>query len=505
MKGMLAMPKKKYIKYLREVKGESIASIAKQLEVNWRTAKKYGDCEDWNPQKLPKARVRTKMDNWMEIIETWLEEDQIRPRKQRHTAKRIFQRLVEEHGFTGSYRTVCYRVIRLKKQWNLKEKEAYLRLEHPGGEAQVDYGKIEAIIDGKQVKRSLLVLSYPYSNAAFVFVTRKENKVCFLEGLKQLFTMSGGVPRKIWFDNLSAAVVSLGKEGKRVITEEFERFALHYRFEAIFCNPGKGNEKGNVENKIGYSRRNWCVPLPAVKIEKELQEKLAQKAQQDLDRPHYQKKVHLRELWEEEKQKLLPLPAIPYDVHELQLVKTNGYGEISYQNRQIPLPSAGVHESYWLKIQWDQVEVLDLNYTLVHVISLVDSDKEPPVDIRAQLKPYIQKARALDYSSVTDYLPECIRNFLLTVRGESRRNRILWLRRMLKIYSIEELVRMFDEPMNQAFHSTELCQLEQILYRTRFPERKSVTILETCTPSVLRGKQPDLALYDQLQRMEVSK
>ncbi len=173
------------------------------------------------------------------------------------SAKRVYDRLVTEHGFTGSDRTVRHYIAKRKAEMKLKKTETHLRLEHPGGEAQVDFGTFQAIISGQVVERKMLVLAYPYSNKAYVFVTPSENMECCLEGLKNLFEMSGGVPTKIWFDNLSAAVISVLKEGKRITTEGFNRFVLHYRFDPVFCNPGKGNEKGAVENKIGYTRRNW--------------------------------------------------------------------------------------------------------------------------------------------------------------------------------------------------------------------------------------------------------
>lgn len=93
--------------------------------------------------------------------------------------------------------------------------------------------------------------------AAFVYPVSSENQECFLEGMKTLFLKAGGVPIRIWFDNLSAVVAGIEKNGERKLRELFTRFQCHYRFEAIFCNPNSGNEKGNVENKCGYSRRNW--------------------------------------------------------------------------------------------------------------------------------------------------------------------------------------------------------------------------------------------------------
>jgi transposase len=302
------------------------------------------------------------MDPYREIVDTWLLEDKTRPKKQRHTAQRIYDRLVAEHHFPGSARTVRYYVAKRKTELQLEQAESYIRLEHPGGEAQVDFGSFQAVIGGKPVERKMLLLSYPYSNAAFVFVTPKENKECFLEGLKRLFEMSGGVPTRIWFDNLSAAVVSVEPAGKRILTEDFERFSLHYRFTPVFCNPGKGNEKGHVENKVGYVRRNWCVPLPEAPDLEGLQAQLAQKAINDRANIHYAKGLPQGELWEQEKQKLQALPPPPFEAYRLERVKTNAYGEIIVDQRAVKVPIQYAGESLWLKVWWDRIQILNEEY-----------------------------------------------------------------------------------------------------------------------------------------------
>ncbi|MFI8716261.1 IS21 family transposase, partial [Brevibacillus brevis] len=355
MKGMLAMAQQYYIKYLRDVKDQSISQIAEQTGVNWRTAKKYADCSDWNKEECPLRGKFPIMEAYREQVDTWLMEDQTRPKKQRHTAKRIYDRLVSEFGFAGSDRTVRYYVAKRKLELQIEKSEPYIRLKHPGGEAQADFGTFQAIIGGELVERKMLILSYPYSNAAFVFVTPKENTECFLEGLRRLFEMSGGVPNRIWFDNLSAAVVSVGTDGKRKLTDEFQRFALHYRFQPVFCNPAQGNEKGHVENKVGYARRNWCVPLPVANDLEQLQYVINQQALEDLKRLHYAKGVLQQELWEREKIKLLELPLVPYEAFRLESVKANGYGEVLVDQKTLKVPSIRSHERVWLKYWWNKV------------------------------------------------------------------------------------------------------------------------------------------------------
>ncbi|MCW2279316.1 hypothetical protein [Heliophilum fasciatum] len=108
--------------------------------MNWRTAKKYADCDDWNLSIKKKQRRQLVMEPYVDILDTWLQEDERMPRKQRHTVMRIFRRLQEEHGFTGGERTVRSYVSRRRKELQLERAQRYERLDHPGAEAQVDFG-----------------------------------------------------------------------------------------------------------------------------------------------------------------------------------------------------------------------------------------------------------------------------------------------------------------------------------------------------------------------------
>lgn len=144
----------------------------------------------------------------------------------------------------------------------MQKKDSRLPLNHGPYEAQVDFGQADYYENGQTHTGKYLVVSYPKSNVGYFQLFPGENLECLLEGLVNIFNYVGVVPREIWFDNASTLVTEILKAGKRNLTERFERFKEHYGFEAIFCNPGKGNEKGNVENKVGYLRRNILVPVP---------------------------------------------------------------------------------------------------------------------------------------------------------------------------------------------------------------------------------------------------
>lgn len=144
---MLKMPQQEYIKFLRESEGLSVSDIARQVGIHWRTAKRYADQSNWNEPFSKRKSSSPVMGPYMEIVDTWLEEDQLLPRKQRHTGVRIFQRLRAEHAFTGGQRTVLSYVKQQKSRMALERAKTYERLEHPPGEAQVDFTTIQVSRD----------------------------------------------------------------------------------------------------------------------------------------------------------------------------------------------------------------------------------------------------------------------------------------------------------------------------------------------------------------------
>jgi len=151
-------------------------------------------------------------------------------------------------------------LLKGREKFTKMKKDIY-PIEHPKGEAQVNFGQAIFYEKGKRIEGHYLNMTFPYSNGGYTQVFKGENQECLLEGMKRIFEHIEYVTYKIWFDNLSAAVI-MGKNKERKLVEQFERFALHYGFEANSYNPNSGHEKGNVENKVGYHRRNLFVPIP---------------------------------------------------------------------------------------------------------------------------------------------------------------------------------------------------------------------------------------------------
>ncbi|WP_245690234.1 IS21 family transposase, partial [Sporolituus thermophilus] len=469
---------------MREVEGCTISEIARNRNISWRTAKKYADKNDWNIDFGPRIRQKPVMEPFQEVVDTWLAEDRQLPRKQRHTAARIYQRLKNEYGFTGSDRTVRAYVQKRREQMAVEDAQAYHRLEHPGGEAQVDFCTVQVSKDAKLMEYKLLVASFPYSNAAFVYPVPRENQECFLEGLKRLFEKMGGVPTRIWFDNLSAAVVSVEKDGQRKCTDAFLRFCAHYRFDAVFCNPNKGNEKGHVENKCGYSRRNWCVPIPVFTDQETFARELTEIEQADRQRPHYAKGVTIEELWHQETPKLLALPDKPYEVLRLDSAKVNGYGEIRFDNASFFLPGVQPDADVLLKVFWNRIEVYDSDYQKLAQFPRPYTGKTMDIPWREVLQSLQKKPRSVNHSQFVRLLPLVIQQFVLARDAGGAPNeiklRLGWLSEWLTCYRLDEIAQALEKEWLADGHTGAFCdRMIHRLYTIRNPQKTLPEVLPT--------------------------
>ena len=206
-----------------------------------------------NPPRKPKLEPYTG------IIDRILESDVGVPRKQRHTAKRIFERLRDEYGFGGQYTIVKDYVREHRRQ----AREMFVPLSHSPGHAQCDFGEALVVIGGVERKAHCFVIDLPHSDGCFVKAYPAETTEAFLDGHVSAFAFLGGVPQSILYDNTKLAVARILGDGRRKRTQAFTELQSHYLFEDRFGRPGKGNDKGKVEGLVGYMRRNFLVPIPS--------------------------------------------------------------------------------------------------------------------------------------------------------------------------------------------------------------------------------------------------
>ena len=226
--------------------------------LGWHTLQKMLTHAEPPGYRQRQPRVKRKLGAYLPIIEQILEADREAPKKQRHTNRRIFERLRDEHGYRGGMTMVSVAV----RKWRQTRKEVFLPLSHPPGEAQVDYGEAKIRLSGQEISVALFVMTLPYSGAIFVQAFPRECTETFLESHRRAFESFGGVPTRIRSDNLAIAVIEVLDGRERKLTQEFLRLQSHYLFREHFCLVRRADEKGHVERLHGYwdlrDAAFWC-------------------------------------------------------------------------------------------------------------------------------------------------------------------------------------------------------------------------------------------------------
>ena len=457
---MLTMDQIHHIRALYYEQGYNISEIAKATERDWKTVAKYIDMADFNePLPVPASEKQfcPKLEPYKALIDSWLEEDRNHPRKQRHTAKKVFKRLTKEvPGFDCSYRLVAEYVKYRKEALNLKRSEGFLPLEHHPGEAQADFGSAEFYERGRLISGKYLVLSFPWSNAGFLQLFYGENIECLLEGLTAIFRHIGGVPHEIWFDNASSMVTNIIKDGGRDLTERFSRFKEHYGFKAVFMNPDEGHEKGNVENKVGYGRRNYLVPVPEFNDLMFYNTELLEQLDADQDREHYYKQATIRELFEADKSALMPLPTVWFDTSRVITgLKTDAYGRFTLENGKHEYSSAPKFALGTVNVRLDStfVTVLDDDYReIVTHKRLYGDERQSSMEWIPYLDYVSRHPRSLKNTGIYAMMPAAMQSYLNNCDGSQKKDVLHILSELTDLTGFESAVQTVEQAIRYEAH-----------------------------------------------------
>lgn len=415
---MLKLTKQNYLSNLSEFEGMSLRKISEKTGHHFNTVKKYVDKEDWNKAYTQRKPRTSLLDPLKPIIDEWISEDLKRKRKHRRTGTKIYNDLRnhEEHSkqLAVGKQTVLNYVSKRKKELCNKSYNTAMYGLHPMCYAQVDFGEVLVLTaSGAEEKWRELVVSFPFSNAGFMQICRDETKESLCEALQRIFEFIGGVPLRILFDNMSSAVVHIEEHGNRQLTETFMRFAMHHRFKADFCNPDSGHEKGNVENKVGYLRRNYLLPPPAIEDLEVFNQNLLEICMKDQDREHYVKKDLIKDLFMAEQEGLIPLPIERFRVFILEKAKTDKYSFVQYENHRYSTAPEYPECEMWLEIGTKEIRVLNKKYEQVSIHRRVyDHKAEPTIDFENYIGTLSRKPRAFLNSPYFRTLPEAVRIYL---------------------------------------------------------------------------------------------
>ncbi len=269
----------------RRVEGLSIRALAKRHKVHRRTVRE-ALASATPPARKTSERERPVFGPYEPIVRGWLVDDLSAPKKQRHTARRVHQRLVAEHGADIGESTVREHVARIRAEVAPGPEAMVPQTHAPGAEAEVDFGEVWAVVAGVMTKLWLFSLRLSHSGRALHRVFATQAQEAFLAGHVDAFCRLGGVPGRIRYDNLKPAVarVLLGRD--RIESERFVAFRSHYGYDSFYCQPGQNgaHEKGGVEGDVGWFRRNHLVPVPKVSSLAELNERVGAADEADLAR-----------------------------------------------------------------------------------------------------------------------------------------------------------------------------------------------------------------------------
>lgn len=291
-----------------KVEGWSVRKAARELGHSRKTIQKALEHSCPPGYRRRKEPARPAVDPFSGAVLSYLEEDRAAPRKQRHTAQRVCERLAAEHGYAGSASAVRRYVATLKPLG-----EVFVPLVFgPGEEGQVDFGEAEAFLNGAVRAVVLFCMRLCHSRAFFVRAYERGDMGAFLDGHVRAFEFFGGVPRRMAYDNTKCAVVKVGRGRERKLNKKFLELRSHYLFESRFCNPGRGNEKGHVENSVKVAQRSLMTPPPRAASLEELNEKLHGGCLKDLGKVQPRAGRTRRELLDEERGGMLPLPKAPF-------------------------------------------------------------------------------------------------------------------------------------------------------------------------------------------------
>ena len=213
---------------IRQMDGDGVghAAIARELGISRTTVVKYANMEDLSPRPRGSAGSRSRVARYADVIEGWLLDDLRMPRKQRHTAKRVYERLVAECGYEGAYPSVQRWVKRWREE-HRAEGEGFAELSWHPGVAQVDFGQARVVLAGCERTVYFLVVSFPYSNMRCVVACPGEDAACVCHGLSRVFSHVGMAPRVLVFDNATGVGHRSG-DGKVTMTGLYEAFVAHY-------------------------------------------------------------------------------------------------------------------------------------------------------------------------------------------------------------------------------------------------------------------------------------
>jgi transposase len=296
---------------------------------------------------------RPKLDGFTDHIDQWLQEDDGRPKKQRHTAKRVFERLRDEHSFAGGY-TIVKTYMREHQR---RSREMFVPLHHPPGHGQADFGEALVVIGGIEQKAYFFAFDLPHSDACYVRAYPAATAEAWMDGHVHAFAFFGRVPQSVLYDNDRCLVAQILPDGTRKRARLFSGLLSHYVIEDRYGRPGKGNDKGSVEGLVGFARRNFMVPLPRFAtwdaFNAWLEEQCHQR-QSAILRGHTET---IGQRLQRDLAAMADLPPAPFEACDQAAGRVSSVSLVRYKTNDYSVPVAYGHREVWIRGYVDQLVI----------------------------------------------------------------------------------------------------------------------------------------------------
>ena len=455
------------VRYAVIIQGMSRREAARIYGIDRRTVDKMLAFSVPPGYRRKKTPARPKLDPFVGLIDQILEDDSKRLKKQRHTSKRIFERLRDEYGFAGGITIVKDYVFAARQ----RQREMFVPLIHPPGHAQADFGEADAIIAGIEYRAHFFVMTLPHSDACFVCAYPAATTEAWLDGHNRAFAFFDGIPLSILYDNDKCLVARILPDGTRQRTRAFSGLQSHYLFEDRYGRPGKGNDKGNVEGLVGYARRNFMVPLPRFPSWEAFNAYLEQQCRKRNDDILRGQRERIGDRFVRDREVLMALPPAPFDACDRQATRVNSQSLVRYKTNDYSVPVAFGHQDVWIRSYVHEVIIgcgseeiarhprsydrEDLIFNPIHYLPLLE-----------------QKVGALDQAAplVGWDLPEAfatLRRLLEARMGKSGKREYVQVLRLLDTFDRDELHGAVKDALRlgaigyDAVKHLALCRIEQ--------------------------------------------
>ena len=449
------------------VDGQSQRSVAREFGISRKSVRKMVSFSVPPGYRREQSPARPKLDGFVGVIEAMVEEDRTRPPKQRHTARRVWERLKEEHHFTGGY-TIVKDYLRSSSEGS---REMFVPLVHPAGEAQADFGEAVAVIGGVECKAHYLAMDLPHSDDCFVIAFPAETTEAFLEGHVRAFAYFGGVPTRILYDNTKIAVAKILGGTERQRTRAFSELQSHYLFADKFGRPAKGNDKGKVEGVVGYARRNFMVPVPRFATWEAFNAHLEAACRKRRERTLRGHTETIADRFERDRAALLPLPEVAYEACEKVSARVNSLALVRYRGNDYSVPTQHGHMQVLVRGYVHEVTIACGSEVIAkHPRSYErEATVYDPLHYLALLE---QKTRALDQAAPLAgwQLPACYVQLrrLLEARLKHGGREYVQVLRLLETFSLVEVTQAIEDALElgtigfDAVKHLLLCRIEQL-------------------------------------------